>query len=401
MTALDEIPIIDIDSHYTEPADLWTSRAPASLRDQVLRVEKNSDGNQRWVVGRDIVLGPLGFTVVRRDGSKLKGDFSLDDYDEMSEAAYDPKARVRLLDELGIWGQILYPNALGFAGHGVMRIEDEALRRFCITGYNDAMAEVAEAGGARLFPQAVLPFWDIDLCVAELRRAKEELGLVGFTMTDAPEQWGLPALHDPHWDPLWDTAQGLGTPVNFHIGAGTPPGALSWPGYDMGRTMASTSVLMIMSNMRCITNLICSGLLDRFPSLNFVSVESGVGWLPFLIEACEYQIAENMGPQRGGLELRPGEYFRRQIYASFWFEKQGLAPAIKVLGEDNLMFETDFPHPTCLYPDVRERVSESLSELPLRVQKKVLYETAARVYDLDVPSSWVPSRAATPQPRLA
>ncbi len=383
MATLDELPIIDVDSHYTEPADLWSSRAPTSLRDRCMRVVRDKAGNDRWVVDDDIELAPLGFTVIRKDGTKVYGRFSLEHYDEMTEASYDPAARLRVMDGFGIRAQVMYPNALGFAGHGVMRIKDETLRLFCITGYNDGVAEVQKQSGDRLLPQAVLPFWDIELCVAELRRSVEDLGLRGFTMTDSPEQWELPPLHDPHWDALWDTAQGLGVPCNFHIGAGTPMTG-AWPGYDMPRMMAAMSLALFTTNMRCVTNLIVSGLLDRFPRLAFVSVESGVGWLPFVIDALDYQIDENMGAGRGGLELRPREYFQRQIYASYWFETRSLAPVIAALGEDNIMFETDFPHPTCLYPEVRKVVNESLDGQPERVQRKVLYETAARLYGVDL-----------------
>jgi predicted TIM-barrel fold metal-dependent hydrolase len=136
-----------------------------------------------------------------------------------------------------------------------------------------------------------------------------------------------------------------------------------------------------MGNLVCITNLIFSGVLDRFPSLKFVSVESGVGWLPFLIESLEYQYDENGVDD---LKLRPKEYFQRQIYGSYWFEKSP-KNVIEALGEDNFMFETDFPHATCLYPGVQQTMRASLEGLAPRVQRKLLYETAARVDQIPVP----------------
>ena len=84
------------------------------------------------------------------------------------------------------------------------------------------------------------------------------------------------------------------------------------------------------------------------------------------------------------LELRPTEYFRRQIYGSYWFESDP-SHAIEKLGEDNLMFETDFPHATCLYPGVKETMQASLEGLEPRVPRKLLYETAAKVYQLSIP----------------
>ena len=138
-----------------------------------------------------------------------------------------------------------------------------------------------------------------------------------------------------------------------------------------------------MGNMVCLINLIFSGLLDRFPKQKFVSVESGIGWIPFMLQAIEYQMNESM-PGGGAMKLRPTEYFRRQIYASFWFENDA-ARAVQEIGADNVLFETDFPHPTCLYPNVREHAEASLEGLCEADQRKVLYENAARVYQVPLP----------------
>lgn len=376
---LEDLPVIDVDTHFTEPPDLWTSRAPAKLIDRAPRVVRNDQGQEQWVVDVDRVLGPVGYCVVRRDGSKGSGRVTLATFEEVHPGASDPQARLAVMDSFGITMQILYPNVLGFTGSFVMNIGDAALRSFCITAYNDAVADLQRSGRGRLFPQAVLPIWDIGEAVAELERAHDRLGLKGVVLTDSPETWGLPHLSDPTWDPLWAAAQERGLPINFHIGGGGSAGDV-WPGPSAGAWIAAMSTFAQMGNMRCILNLIFSGLLDRFPSLNFVSVESGVGWIPFLIESAEYQWDENAVT---GLELRPREYFQRQIFASYWFENE-IGTALEKLGEDNLMFETDFPHPTCLYPEVREKIGQTLGHLAPRIQRKVLFETAARVYGLEI-----------------
>ena len=384
-SALDRMPIIDIDTHYTEPRDLWTSRAPERFKHRVPRIERSRSGRDFWVVEDGVRLGPAGVCVIRKDGSKIHGTFSLDTLEEMTRAATDPLARLNAMDELGVHAQIVYPNALGFSGSFIMNVEDPELRALCVSSYNDAVADLQAAGRGRLYPQAVLPFWDIELAVAELGRCREKLGLTGFTMTDSPEVWKLPSLHHPHWDPLWSMAQDQRLPVNFHIGSGkiTNP---CWDGYELPRQLAVMSVGAIMANLTCLTNLIFSGLLDRFPNLNFVSVESGVGWIPFFLEACEYQMDQNMGPDRCGMKLRPREYFERQIYTAFWFEKEAIANAIEILGEDHVMFETDVPHPTCLYPGMREHLNGALGGLAERVQRKVLYKTAASLYQIPRPA---------------
>jgi uncharacterized protein len=377
-SSIDSIPVIDVDTHFTEPPDLWTSRAPARLRAAVPRVVRDEQRRDQWVAG-DRNLGPVGYCVIRRDGGKAGGRVTLDRFDEIHPGASDPVARLAFMDEHGIAAQILYPNVLGFTGSFVLNLEDAALRAFCVTAYNDAVAELQRQGNGRLFPQAVLPIWDLAAAVRELERCHAALGLTGIVMTDAPEAWGLPTVSDRHWDPLWSAAQERGLPVNFHIGGGGSIGTL-WAGMDEAAAIAAMSVFADVGNIRCVANLIFSGLLDRFPRLNFVSVESGVGWLPFVLELCEYQFDEN---RVTGLELRPRDYFRRQIYASYWFESD-VATAIDKLGDDHIMFETDFPHPTCLYPGIRAQIEATLGPLPENVQRKVLHETAARVYGIDL-----------------
>ena len=382
-TQLASMPVIDVDTHFTEPPDLWTSRAPRKFKDKAPRVIRDAEGRDQWIVDDDIVFGPMGFCVIKRDAEKEYGTLCLDTFDELHPGASQAKPRLELMDEHGLTFQILYPNILGFAGNNIMQLENHALRNFCITAYNDGIAELAAEGDGRLYPMMLLPFWDIDLALKELTRCHEELGMHGFVMTDGPETWGLPTLSQPYWDPLWTAAQERGLPCNFHIGGGGGGSISAWNGIDLedNACVATLSAQAFMSNLRSIANLVFSGLLDRFPSLDFVSVESGIGWIPFLLDLCEYQFDEN-GIKN--LELRPKQYFERQIYASYWFEADA-ATAIEKLGEDNLLFEADFPHATCLYPGVQETIRAGLEGIEPRVQRKLLYENAAKVYQLPVP----------------
>jgi predicted TIM-barrel fold metal-dependent hydrolase len=82
------------------------------------------------------------------------------------------------------------------------------------------------------------------------------------------------------------------------------------------------------------------------------------------------------------LSLSPSEYFRRQIYATTWFERTNLAQLVATVGEDNIMFETDFPHPTCLYPDPLKTAADNMRELSPEVRRKILGENGAKLYNL-------------------
>ena len=85
--------------------------------------------------------------------------------------------------------------------------------------------------------------------------------------------------------------------------------------------------------------------------VSVVSVESGVGWIPFVLEGLRYEMVENAPRDLARLPLTPMEYFQRQMYATTWFEHADLAYVVDRVGADRILFESDFPHPTCLYPD--------------------------------------------------
>ena len=203
MEALSQMPIIDIDSHFTEPPELWVERAPAKLKDKVPRVIRTEQGRDTWIVEDDLQLGPMGYCVIRSDANKVYGTLCLDTFDELHPGASRARERLQVMDQHGLTLQVLYPNILGFTGNRIMEVQDEELRNFCITAYNDASGELQAESEGRLFPQALLPFWDIELANRELERCHDQLGLTGFTMCSSTQTYGLPALNDEYWNPLW------------------------------------------------------------------------------------------------------------------------------------------------------------------------------------------------------
>ncbi|GAA1572848.1 amidohydrolase family protein [Actinomadura kijaniata] len=386
---LRELRIVDADTHITEPHDMWTSRAPKGFEDRVPRVVNGDDGPQ-WVVD-GAVLGRAGASgVVTKDGERSRGTDFIDwTFDDITPAAYDVRARLELMDRLGVWAHIIYPNTAGFGGQRFGAIADPTLKLLCATLYNDAMAELQEASGQRLFPMGLIPWWDIDASVNEVRRM-HALGLRGVNTTSDPQEAGLPDFSDRAWDPLWETCAGLDMPVNFHIGAAHDSlswfGSSPWPGLGPDQKLAVGSAMMYLTNARVLANFIYSGVLERHPRLKIVSVESGIGWIPFFLEALEHQLGETTPGSMDYLTLSPAEYFRRQIHACFWFENDDIAHTIDRVGPENVLFETDFPHPTCLYPDSLDIVGAAVSQLAPGVVRGVMQDNAARLYKLPLPS---------------
>ncbi|MGO8861465.1 MAG: amidohydrolase family protein, partial [Acidimicrobiales bacterium] len=376
--------VIDADTHLTEPVDLWTARLPARFRDSGPRVRLHEPtGTWRWVVGDR--------------WCSLVGNYSMAGWrefppscpptlEEADPACYDAKARLVHMDANGIYAQVLYPNVIAFEGHAFMALKDEGLKLACVETYNDYQAEFASIAPDRFVALAVLPFWDLGASIAELRRC-HRLGHRGALWAATLEKHGLPDFSDPHWDPLYAEAQDLGMSVNFHVGVGNTAEeidqAMNRESYDPAANTARSSMSFI-SNVRTIGLLLTSGVCDRFPRLDFVSVESGFGYIPFLLDSLDWQWVNANARRRYPDRLLPSEYFRRQVYSMFWFETNSLELLPKY--EDNVMFETDFPHPTSLHPgpasfapspaEVIRRDTEIVGEA---VMRKVLQDNACRV----------------------
>jgi predicted TIM-barrel fold metal-dependent hydrolase len=384
---IDQVQVIDTDTHLTEPHDLWTGQAPASMIGRMPHVA-DVEGTAQWVIDDQILGRAGGGGVIGRDGTKVSAQKGLFEWtiDDIHLGAYDPAARLEMMDAMGIWAEVLYPNVIGLGGQGIANVvKDEPFRLLLLQMYNDHMLQLQERSGTRLIPMGVLPSWSVDACVAEAQRLSD-LEVRGVNMTSDPQDLGSPDLGSRAWDPLWAACSDLELPVHFHIGASLTTmnfyGNYPWPSQHEDVALGIGGTLLFVGNARVVVNVICSGLLDRFPNLKMVSVESGCGWIPFILEALDYEMAENAPHLADELSLRPSEYFKRQMYATTWFERKQLAGVVEAVGEDNIMFETDFPHPTCLFPDPLETAARNMVDLTPEVQRKILSENAVRLYRL-------------------
>jgi predicted TIM-barrel fold metal-dependent hydrolase len=159
-------------------------------------------------------------------------------------------------------------------------------------------------------------------------------------------------------------------------------GSYPWPSQQQDVALGIGGTMLFIGNARVVVNVICSGLLDRFPDLKMVSVESGCGWIPFILETLDYEMEENAPQLLSELALRPSEYFKRQFYATTWFERKHLPETVAAVGEDNIMFETDFPHPTCIFPHPLKTAAQNMEGLSDEVQRKILSHNAVKLYRL-------------------
>jgi predicted TIM-barrel fold metal-dependent hydrolase len=305
------------------------------------------------------------------------------------------------MDEVGIWAQVLYPNVGGFGSENFLSIGDDELKLMSVRAYNDFLLEWCSADLQRLLPVAATPFWDVEATVREVTRCAAA-GARGILFTGEPQRYGLPVIGSSHWDPLWAVATETGLPVHFHIGnAGDLPSLLTperYQAHGIAATQAYGAVDLFMKNGVQCADLITCGMLARWPGLKFVSVESGMGWLPFVLEASDYSWLGAFRPGRARTkdDILPSELFREHVYVTYWFETQAPRHFLDLIPVDNVLFETDFPHTTCLFGDIDQTIAANLGHVSEDVRQKILWGNATGLYGIAAPpAAWTAARGAS------
>jgi predicted TIM-barrel fold metal-dependent hydrolase len=347
---------------------------------------RTDDGVDLWQVGDNHPIVPVGHTAVA--GWRQPFPAAPRNMDEVPKASWDAKARIEYMDEIGVWASAIYPNVGGFGNQFFLELGDPELMLACVRAYNDFLIDWVEADPRRFIPIMATPFWDVEASVAEIERCAK-LGHKGVLFAGEPHILKQPFLADRHWDPIWAAAQDHDLPVSFHIGSANfteefSPERIAAAG--IGPTVVRSTVSILMENGRAVVDLLLSGILPRYPKLKFISVESGIGWIPFLLEAADHCFGySNVRREKPEFEMLPSEYFHRQVYGCYFFEE--LAPQMLVdqIGEDNILFETDYPHPVCLFGNVREKIDAGLAGQSDRVRRKLLFDNAADLYKVEAP----------------
>ena len=365
--------LISADDHMDlcyVPPDLWQSRVAARWSDRAPRVETLPDGKTMWM-REGSAWGIYGSK--RADGRKV----TFDDVglpEEPEPGVFRPsstKHRLEDMDRDGVHAQVMY-NFLDWS------FEDPLLKSACVQAFNTWMAEFCSADRNRLIGLAVLPSHDAQAAIREFERVTR-LGLRGAVFdvfnADVP-------IHDRAWDPLWGFAQESGTAVSVHIGPQRNQSANS-----LGRTwklpaFAATACIYLAP---VLGDVIFSGVLERHPRLKFVLGESSIGWIPFVLERLDFE-HRNYGHHIADLpKTSPSEQFRRNVFGTFQEEKLGVEQ-IPLIGEDNVMWASDYPHGDGTFPHSRSAVERIFAGTYPGPKEKVAFENARKLYGIELPT---------------
>jgi predicted TIM-barrel fold metal-dependent hydrolase len=383
--------IVSADDHVLEPRDLWTTRMPRRFLDAAPRVERlPSTGGKSLLdeLGRQYDIP--GTEGPRADYWRFEGSFwaltpqyaaaglakeavtwTPITYDDIRPACFDPNARLVDMDINGVEGSLCFPNYSRFAGQRFSEAKDKDLGLACIRAYNDWMVDEWCAGsGGRLIPLCLVPLWDAQLAAGEVRRNAAR-GVNAVCFTEIPQYLGLPSLQSGWWDPFLDACNEVESTIAMHIGSGTRT-------FTTGPDMPSATgvTLMFVNSAASIAEVLATGILARFPRVKLLYAESQVGWIPYVLERIDdaWESTKFWHEDQRYADP-PSTYYRGRIYSCMFKDHVG-ARLLDLLGEDQVLFETDYPHTDGTWPDSARRAEELLGALSVTTQTRILRENA-------------------------
>ncbi len=356
-----------------EPPDLWTERLGRKYGDRTPQVKLTSKGHLFVAPGVRPFAVAGGFGA-GRSGRELKEHLT-HGYEAARPGGWDPVERIKDQDIDGVEAEVLY-TTLGMPLFG---LDDAQLQRDCFAVYNDWVAEFCSHNRRRLHAIALISLEDIGEGVKELTRCAN-MGLKGAMI------WGSAPADRPYYstiyDPFWAAAQDLEMPLSLHVitakdQAPGPKPAQRVPGHI---TTMRGYMSLIHEVQRSLTDIIAGGVLERFPRLKIVSAENDTGWLPHYMYRLDHAFEKFNGlNEEQPLKMKPSEYVRRQMWATFQDDPTGPA-GYRSFGENNYMWASDFPHTDSTWPHSREVIAKDFSGVPESVTAKIVFDNANKLY---------------------
>jgi predicted TIM-barrel fold metal-dependent hydrolase len=296
----------------------------------------------------------------------------------------DHAARIADMDEQGVAADVIFHGGLNgqsipFSTTGLISWGDSAynnLEHIGVRIYNRWLADFCALAPDRHAGIAHIPISDPSACVREIEWAAEA-GLKGINLP-AP-RGDFPMLNDPVWEPIWAACADTGLSVNTHGGGGE-----HYPYVGQG-AQAMYMMETPFRTRRGLWVMIFGGVFDRYPKLKLVLTEQWMDWAPSTM-------ADMDGLYNGptGLAIRstlpkpPSEYFRQNCFIGASFMSNG--EAHMALDHDlsaNVMWGDDYPHAEGTWPDTREAMRFTFSDIDPKYTREFLGDTAIDLYGLD------------------
>jgi predicted TIM-barrel fold metal-dependent hydrolase len=365
--------LISADNHVFEPVTLWQERLPPMFRDRGPRLETRGD----WYVMA--IEGMPDRKLTRVDSGQVQ-----DEVDEAARArtggadpgtggadpgtgGADPDARLRDMALDGVVAEVIYPTF----GLFIDMIPAADLQMACACVYNDWLAESFLSRPDVFIPSAVVPVRDVESAAAELERVIG-LGFRAATIPTTPPEGSR--YNQPVFDRLWSIASGAEVPLSLHTGTGALPQHERGPG---GAVINYAKVGLLSAETLCY--FAASGVLERFPDLRLVFVETGAGWLAYCCERMDEAFEEHEQWVDPKLAQPPSAYVRRQCFVTLGADRAPLLTR-EITGAEPLLWASDYPHPEGTFPHSQRVVEQLFAGIPEAVMQAIVHDNAAKLY---------------------
>jgi len=289
---------------------------------------------------------------------------------------YDPVERLKDMDIDGVESEVLYTDVE--VGTGYYSMADGG-RLAAFQAFNNAALDFASHDPKRLLSVYIIPVVDVQEAVGEVQRLAKA-GARAFMLPLYPQDLDLPPYFDRTYDPLWAAIQETGIPISQHVGAN----AALWKifRYDSTPARGVFQSLPPIFMSEVIGNWIIGGIFDRFPKLQVVLVEAGLGWIPYYLERLDNMKRGHGWDHYDGMpKERPSDYWHRNMMATFEEDLFGVEQRHRI-GVDNLMWATDYPHPDSTWPHSQKVLETHFKDVPVEEARQMIGGNCARVYRL-------------------
>ena len=393
-------PIVSADDHLVEPADLWTSRLPARYKDVGPRIVYAPQDDAPVLDGamyieRPGTSGPdVAWWVYDEHYYSIKrliaaAGFPPEEvvlrgvtYEEMRKGCWDRDSRLADMSVNHVEASLCFPNYPRFAGQIFLRAKDKELALACVRAYNDFMVDEWCAGsGGRLVPLCIVPLWDAQLAEEEVTRNAAR-GVRAVAFTECPNWLDLPSIHSGYWDRFLSVCAETSSVLCLHIGSGTRTIRTGGDAPD-----AIHAVNISFNSGASMVDWLFSHILHRLPELKLLFAESQIGWIPYTLERCDdVWLTHRWATGAARSPEPPSTYYYRQVHSCFFKDSVGLR-LLDLVGVDNVLFETDYPHQDGTWPRTKEVATELLAGVPQASVDKILRGNAMRLFGLDLPGT--------------
>lgn len=372
---LDDLVLISVDDHLIEPPDLFSKHFPARLKDRA-PVNVRKQGKDVWLFeGKTYSANGLNAVVGRpRDEYGMEPTA----FAEMRKGCYDVHARIDDMNANGVLASLCFPTFPHFAGERFFETKDREVALAAIRAYNDwHILDWSGAYPGRFIPLALLPIWDMNRTVEEVKRVVA-LGCHAVSFPDNPALVGFPSIHSEYWEPLWKVCNDNRVVLNCHIGTGSKAAHAS----DLSPIDAwITSMPISIANSAADWTF--ASFWARYPDLKMALSEGGIGWIPYFLERADFTYEHhrawtlsNFGKQK------PSEIFKEHILCCFIDDQFGLKN-LDAIGEDIVAWECDYPHSDALWPESPEFAWAAMQNLSTATIDKITHLNVMREYSFD------------------